>query len=108
MICYVCPRNAEHRIYDDLKPVCNVHLVEAVNEEGGDLVISTLEAHDTERSQKINNYFGHIDNYLRKLHDIRKGSLKYGLSDLSDWLDTDLDRVCVLLDELQYEVNEGE
>lgn len=51
--------------------------------------------------------FDKINNLLAVLSDIRKGSVKYGLSDLSDWLDHDLDKILVELDELRYEVENG-
>lgn len=42
---------------------------------------------------------------MRTLHDIQKGSVKYGLSDLSDWLANDLEKVCVLLDQLRNDLD---
>lgn len=96
--CYVCSNKAEHFIYNN-KPVCNTHLVEAVNEEKGDILIFPIvkETKHTER-------FDAIGDMLRKLYDIRKSPIKYALSDLSDWLEWDLEKVMVQLDELQYDV----
>lgn len=44
VICSICCNKATHRIYDTFQPVCNTHLVEAVNEEQGDITVSVIEA----------------------------------------------------------------
>lgn len=99
MICYVCSRTPQHRIYADQKPVCNMCMVEAVNEEKGDLLVNTIYPMMFSHNQQIDA----ITELMRKLDDIKKGKLKYGLSDLSDWLDSDLEKVCVMLDELRID-----
>lgn len=42
--CYTCTNKATHRIYENLLPVCNTHLVEAVNEEQGDIQVVSIDA----------------------------------------------------------------
>lgn len=79
-------------------PCCGSHeYVSYVGEyEGSHTIIVPDETH--------NQQIDAITDLMRKLDDIKKGKLKYGLSDLSDWLENDLDKVAVLLDELRYEV----
>lgn len=55
----------------------------------------------------INQRFEEINDLMRKLYDIRKSPIKYALSDLSDWLEYDLDRALTMLDELQADVEES-
>lgn len=111
MICYTCSRPATHRIYSDLKPVCGKHLVEAVDEEGGDITIDTIDfVHNTVLNVAAldhNNKIDAVTELMRKLYDIKKRSTAFGLSDLSDWLDSDLEKVCMMLDELRNDL-EGE
>lgn len=54
----------------------------------------------------INVRFEDIMNHMRRLYDIRKSSMRYGLSDLADWMEHELDRVLEQLDELQADIEE--
>lgn len=42
-ICYCCTRKATHRIYNDLKPVCNFHYDEALEEENGPILVMKID-----------------------------------------------------------------
>lgn len=50
--------------------------------------------------------FAEVQALLGKLEDMKKRPFRYALTDLNDWMNTDLDKVSNLLDEIEYDVKD--